>query len=66
VRLDRDSFPEGELRGSLLGLLALGLAFLWAVDSAKADAFSMVAVQDFDPIAAEDGDDGTGGSHTLK
>jgi hypothetical protein len=28
------------------------------VDAAEADAFSMVAVQDFEGVAVEDGDDG--------
>ena len=58
VRLDGDFFPEGEGRGSVLGLLAVGLAFLRAVDAAETDTFSMVAVQDFDGVAVEDRDDG--------
>jgi hypothetical protein len=36
------------------------LAFLRTVDPTKADAFSVVAVQDFDGVAVEDGDDGGG------
>jgi hypothetical protein len=40
----------------MLGSLAERLAFLWAVDAAEADAFCMVAVQDFDGVAVEDGD----------
>jgi hypothetical protein len=57
VSLDRNVFAEGEGRGSLLGFLPECLAFLWAIDAAQADAFSMVAVQHFDGIAVEDGDD---------
>jgi hypothetical protein len=50
----------------LLGSRAVGLAFLRAVDAAESDAFRVVVVQDFDGVAVEDGDDGAGGSHTLK
>ena len=60
VRLDGDFLPEGEVRGSVLGLLAEGLAFLRAVNPAEADAFRMLIVQDFDGVAVEDGDDGAG------
>jgi hypothetical protein len=45
----------------LLGLLAVSLAFLWAVDAAEADAFKMVTVQYFDAVAVDNGDDGAGG-----
>jgi hypothetical protein len=34
------------------------LAFLRAVDPAKADAFSFTIVQDFEGVTVEDGDDG--------
>ena len=60
VRLERDFFPEDEVRGGLLRSLAVGLAFLWAVDAAEADTFRVVVVQDFDGVAVEDGDDGAG------
>jgi len=60
VRLDGDLFPEGEGRGGLLRSLAVGLAFLWAVDATEADALSMVAVQDFEGVAVENGDNGAG------
>jgi hypothetical protein len=36
--------PKGEVRGRVLGVVAEGLALLWAVDAAEADAVSMVAV----------------------
>ena len=36
------------------------MAFLLAVDAAEADTFSMVAVQDFERVAVENGDDGAG------
>jgi len=38
-----------ELASSIL----LSLAFLWAVDAAETDAFSAVAVQDFDGVAIQ-------------
>ena len=66
VGLDGDLFPEGEGRGGVLGVVPERLAFLRAVNAAKTDAFSVVAVQDFDGVAVEGGDDGVGGSHTLK
>jgi hypothetical protein len=34
----------------VLGILAVGLALLRAVDSAKADGFSGLVVQDFDSV----------------
>jgi len=33
VRLKRDVFPKGELRGRVLGVVAVGLTFLRAVDA---------------------------------
>ena len=53
VGLDRNVFAEGEGRGSLLSLLPVDLAFLRAVDAAKADAVSMVTVHYFDGVAVE-------------
>ena len=49
--------PEGQGRCGLLGSLPVGLAFFRAVDATETDAFSMVAVQHFDGVAIEDGDD---------
>lgn len=52
-------FPKAKSEEACFArLLAERLAFLWAVDPAETDALSMVAVQDFDGIAVEDGDDG--------
>ncbi len=50
----------------MLGSRAIGLAFLRAVDAAQTDTFRVSVVQDFDGVAVEDGNDGAGGSHTLK
>ena len=50
----------------MLGSRSIGLAFFRAVDPAEADAFRTSVVQDFDGVAVEDGDNGAGGSHTLK
>jgi hypothetical protein len=44
----------------VLDVVAVGLAVLGTVDAAEADAFCMVAVQDFDRVAVEDGDNGAG------
>jgi hypothetical protein len=41
-------------------LAAIGLAFLGAVNPAEADAFRVSVVQNFDRVAVEDGDNGTG------
>ena len=60
MRLDGDLLPEGEVRSGVLGLLAVSLAFIRAVDAAKTDAFSVVTVQNFDSVAVEDGDDRAG------
>jgi hypothetical protein len=53
VGLDGDLFPKGEGRSGLLRSLVEGLAFLGAVDPAEADAFSMVAVQNFEGVAVQ-------------
>lgn len=50
VRPQRNFFPEGEIRGGLLGSLeglAEGLGFLGTVDAIEADAFNCAIVQDF-------------------
>ena len=44
----------------MLGFLAIDLAFLRAVDAAEEDTFRMVAVQHFEGVAVEDGNDGAG------
>ena len=40
--------------------LALGLVLLGAVDAAQADVCRVSVVEDFEGIAVEDGDNGTG------
>jgi hypothetical protein len=50
-----DFFPKGEIRGSLLGLRAVSLAFLWAINAAQADTFGAVAVQDFEVLLCRNG-----------
>ena len=61
VSLDGNFFPKGEIDEGVLGILAIGLAFLRAVDAAQADALRMVTVQYFDDVAVDNGDDGAGG-----
>jgi hypothetical protein len=51
------SLAEAQLRGGLLGPLAVGLAFLRAVDAVEADTFQALIVQDFEGVAVEDEDD---------
>lgn len=41
-------------------LLAEGLGFLRTIDPVEPDTSSLVVVQDFEGVAVEDGDDGTG------
>jgi hypothetical protein len=60
VGLDCDFFAKGEVRGRLLGSLAVGLAFLRAVDPTETDTFMALVVQNFDGVAVEDADDGAG------
>jgi hypothetical protein len=60
VGLDGDLLPEGEGRGRLLRSLAEGLFLLRTVDTAEADTFGVLVVQDFEGVAVEDGDDGAG------
>jgi hypothetical protein len=57
VRLECDFFPEGEGRGGMLGVVAVCLALLRAVDAAEADTLRAGVVEDFDGVAVEDGDD---------
>jgi hypothetical protein len=44
----------------LLRSLAVSLTLLRAVDPTEADTFSFIVAQDFDGVAIENGDDGTG------
>jgi hypothetical protein len=44
----------------VLGVVAVGLALLRAVDTTKTDTLSAVVVQNFDGVAVEDGNDGAG------
>jgi hypothetical protein len=64
MRLDGDFFPEGKVRGGVLDLLPISLALFRTVDVAESNAFCMVAVQDFDRVAVEDGDNGSVKSDT--
>ena len=41
----------------MLSVVAVGLALLWAVNPAEADAFRVLVVQNFEGVAIEDGDD---------
>ena len=66
VGLDGDVLPEAEVSDGVLGIVAVGLALLRAVDPAEADVFGLLVVQNLDRVAVEDGDDGAGGSHPLK
>ena len=50
----------------MLGSLAVGLPFLWAVDAVQANTFSVVIVQDFDGVAVEDGGDGASEDGSLR
>ena len=42
----------------MLRLLPVGLVLLRAIDTAEADAFRVLVVEDFESVAVEDGDDG--------
>jgi hypothetical protein len=44
----------------VLGVVAVSLTFLWAINATQADTFRAGIVQDFDSVAVEDGDDGAG------
>jgi len=47
------SFPKASSEAACL-------AFLRAIDATAANAFGVVVVQNFEGVAVEDGDDGTG------
>ena len=51
VRLENDFFPKNQCGRSLLGLMAVWLALLRAVDAAQTDAFKGSVVEDFEGIA---------------
>ena len=50
-------FPKHQRGRRLLGLMAVRLTLLRAVDPAEADAFRVLLVEDFEGIAVEDPDD---------
>jgi hypothetical protein len=54
VRLEDDFFSKHQRGCRLLGLMAVRLALLRAVDAAQTDAFRVSVVEDFEGIAVED------------
>jgi hypothetical protein len=53
----------------VLGVVAVGLALLGVVDAAESNTFRPLAVQNFNGVAVEDGDDGAcevGGKDTNR
>ena len=60
VRLEENFFPQHHLGRRLLGLMAVRLTFLRAVDATQTDAFGVLLVQDVKSIAVKDGDDEAG------
>jgi len=59
VRLEEDFLPKHQIGRRLLGLMAVRLALLRAIDPAEADTFRVLVVKDFEDIAVKDGDDET-------
>jgi hypothetical protein len=55
VGLKGDLFPKDKCRGGLLGALAVGLAFLRAVDAAEADTFRVLDVQAIEVLLCRNG-----------
>jgi hypothetical protein len=51
------AFPNTSADVAILGLMAVRLTLLRAVDPAEADAFRVLLVEDFEGIAVEDQDD---------
>jgi hypothetical protein len=49
-RLNNDLFPEDEVKGGVLRLLAEGLAFLRAVNVTQTDTLRVLVVQDFEAV----------------
>ena len=60
VGLERDFFAVGEVSNGVLGFLAVGLAFLRAIDPAEADTFRALVVQGFDSVAVDHSDNSSG------
>jgi len=56
--------PKGEVRGGVLGVVAVSLAFLRAVDTLQADTFSALVVQDFEGLAIGDVGGEVGGARS--
>jgi len=56
VGLERDFLTKGEDRCSLLGAVAVGLAFLGTVNALEPDTLRAFVFQDFDGVAIEDPD----------
>ena len=56
VGQEGDFFSKDQRGRGVLGVVAVGLAFLWAVDAAQADTFRVLVVQDFKGVAVEDTD----------
>jgi len=60
VCLEEDFFPQHHLDRRLLGLMAVRLTLLRAVDATQTDTFGVLLVQDVKSIAVKDGDDEDG------
>ena len=56
----RDFLPKDEVRGGLLGALAVSLASLGAVNPVEADAFGWPIMEDVECVAVKDRDDVAG------
>jgi len=50
------AFPD-QRQGGLLGVVAVGLALLMAIDSVQADTFGVLVAEHFDCVPVEDGND---------
>ncbi|HEX4967867.1 MAG TPA: hypothetical protein VFV44_05060, partial [Nitrospiraceae bacterium] len=60
VRLEKDFLPKHHCGRRLLGLMAVRLTLLRAVDATQTDTFRVLLVQDVKSIAVKDGDDEAG------
>ncbi len=60
VRLEENFFSKHHLGRGLLGLMAVLLTLLRAVNAAETDTFRVSVVEDFNDIAVKDGDDEAG------
>jgi hypothetical protein len=56
--------PKGEVRGGVLGVVAVSLTFLRAVDTLQADTVSALVGQDFEGLAIEDVGGEVGGARS--